>query len=67
MSWAVKLRGEVRDRELREWEEPWWLMGWADAVCARAIDPAHARVFCTQAEAVSALAMTPWVGEIVEV
>ena len=67
MSWAVRLLGEVRDHEVRQWEEPWWLMDWADSVCARAVDPLQARVFASEADAVSALATTPWVGEIVEV
>lgn len=67
MSCVVRLRGEVRDGQLCEWEEAWWLMDWADSVCARAVDAMQARVFCSQAEAVAALALTPWVGEVVEV
>lgn len=67
MSWAVRLHGEVRGRELRNWEEPWWLTQWPDSVCSRAIDAGQARVFASEVEAVAALALTPWVGEIVEV
>lgn len=66
MSCVVRLRGEVRGGELCEWPEPWWLMDWADSG-ARAVDALHARVFCSQAEAVAALALTPWVGDVVEV
>lgn len=67
MAWAVRLRGEVRDGELRQWDEPWWLMQWADAVCARSVQAEHAQVFEGEAEAVLAIARTPWVGELVEV
>lgn len=78
MAWAVMLSGEVRDRRVREWVEPGWLVRALPGAALNArwrsvnwsVDRSEAMKFASKDEAdavVSALMPTGYVCEVVEV